>query len=196
MVTPRESEPAATATIRQRLIAGVVAVVAEGGYRGATVDQVLARANSTWSEFTDEFKDLDECFLAASDWGFECAARKVEIAGDGKSHAPSSLSAMIGALLMAIDEQPALARLCLLESAALGARGLKVKDMGLQRFVTVLERLPVSTLTAEMLAGGIYSALEHRIRSGELGDRGQLATDLERLWLPLLGRPLDQPEHL
>src|SRR5438874_4109885 len=52
---------------RTRLLLAVVEVVAERGYAGATVGDVLRRARISRQTFYENFSNKEDCFLAAFD---------------------------------------------------------------------------------------------------------------------------------
>lgn len=182
---------------RGRLLAALPTVVAHGGYREATVERVLETAHVSWSEFSREFEDLDALFLATLDAGMDCAvaaaergARAARAGGDPEA----ALAGFLDGLLEAVAARPDLTLLCLVESAALGARAVERKQAGLQRFVaSVADLLGASgphvslpPLAAEMVVGGIHEVLQRKARADELGDVQELTDDLSRLWLPVL----------
>lgn len=178
----------------------MAAVAAHGGYREATVDRVLEQARVGWGEFNRQFADLDACFLTAIEAGFDCAAAEVATAHDGGASPDAATRLALDRLLELVSRNPEIAHLCLVESAALGARAIEVKEQGLQRFVEMLERQltprsgSAATLIAEMIAGGVYEVLQRKARSGELRDRRQTAADLRQVWAPLIRagqRPAD-----
>lgn len=182
---------------RGRVLAAMVAVVAHGGYREATVDRVLEQAHVGWEEFTRLFGDLDSCFLATLDAGLQCAAARAEQAASGADR-DAGIEAVFEPGLLAVLEgaaaNPDLTRLCLVEAPALGAKALERRSAGLQRFVDWLERSLEAVgargappaLAAEMVVGGIYEVLQRKVRAGEMTDLPALASELKQLWLPAL----------
>jgi AcrR family transcriptional regulator len=182
---------------RGRLLGGMVSVIAHGGYREATVERVLDAARVGWSDFNHEFEDLDTLFLATLDAGMECAVAQAERgrrAGGQSGDAEAALAAALEALLAAVSAHPQLTRLCLVESAALGARAVERKQAGLQRFVVLIAEgmrsrggeAIVPPLAAEMVVGGIHEVLQRKARAGELGSVDALADELRQLWLPVI----------
>ena len=174
----------------------MVEVIAHGGYRDATVDRVLEQAHVSWDAFAREFEDLDACFLATLDAAIECAWIRADSAiralGTPAS-AEATFDATLDALLGSIAANPELTRLCLVESAALGAKAVERREAGFQRFIGLIGPRPASggddsmpALAAEMVAGGIYEVLQHKARAGELEAIPALATELRELWLPVL----------
>ena len=107
---------------RTRLIAAIVATVDELGYQRATVAEVIIRARVSRKTFYEIFADLEDCFLAAFD---DALAQASVLASEAYAQAPGwrhGTRAALGRLLAAIDEQPTLARLCMLETLVAGAR--------------------------------------------------------------------------
>jgi hypothetical protein len=177
----------------------MVEVVAHGGYREATVDRVLEQAHVGWSEFIRLFDDLDACFLATLDAGLESAAVQAEqaVAPYGPdSDVGAAFEAALRAVLDAAAARPDLTRLCLVDAPALGAPALARRQLGLQRFVDLLERQlapgrsdsrgATQALAAEMVVGGIYEVVQHKVRAGEVQQLPTLVDELRQLWLPAL----------
>jgi AcrR family transcriptional regulator len=181
---------------RGRLLAALPAVIAHGGYREATVDRVLDAAHVGWSDFSREFEDLDALFLATLDAGMECAAVAAECGARraAESGPEAALEGFLAGLLAAVAAHADLARLCLVDSAALGARAVERRQAGLQRFVALLANPPgqqgpspsLPPLAAEMVVGGIHEVLQRKARAHELNDVGDLTDELSRLWLPVV----------
>ncbi|HYJ00504.1 MAG TPA: hypothetical protein VEX36_12615 [Thermoleophilaceae bacterium] len=184
---------------RGRVLTAMVEVVAHGGYRETTVDRVLERARVGWSEFIGLFEDLDACFLATLDAGLESALDRAEAAiaaCDPSADIGSTFGAALRAVLEAAAASPDLTRLCLVDAADLGAPALERRQLGLQRFVELIERQlgeprtgdPGATggLAAEMVVGGVYEVVQHKVRGGETRQLPGLADELGQLWLPAL----------
>ena len=103
---------------RARILSAAVAVVAERGFAGASVGLVCERAGVSRRTFYERFAGLDECLVAVLDGALARAAPLVVEAfdhltpthpwQDGMRHA-------LAEMLAFFDEEPALARVCLLE---------------------------------------------------------------------------------
>jgi AcrR family transcriptional regulator len=106
---------------RQRILAAVVELVAEQGYRVTTVAAIIKRARVAKVKFYGLFDSKQDAFLAALDDGLDEAAGRVAAATDaaGDSFA-GRVDAGIGALLVFCAERPALARAAILEAPKLG----------------------------------------------------------------------------
>jgi AcrR family transcriptional regulator len=105
---------------RTRLLAGTVEAVAELGYARLTVAQVITRARVSRKTFYELFRDCDDCFLAAFEEGVARARLLVEEAYGRERDWRDGVRAGLARLLALIDEEPALARLCIVEALAAG----------------------------------------------------------------------------
>jgi len=106
---------------RERILDAVVAVVAERGAADASVELVIARARVSRRTFYEYFGGLDECLVAVLDRGLErvgsLAAQAFEGAGSWRDGMRLALAAVLGFF----DEEPQLARVCMVETLAGGA---------------------------------------------------------------------------
>jgi AcrR family transcriptional regulator len=106
---------------RERILAAVVELVAERGYRAVTVADIVKRGKVARQRFYENFASKEDCFLAAYDRAREEALRRVgEATASAGDSFPARVSAGIAALLGYMSEQPELARACLLEAPSLG----------------------------------------------------------------------------
>lgn len=139
---------------------------------------------------------LDSRLLEKVDGAFECAAeRTAEALGATTPGADvgERFEAGLLALLEAAAGQPDLTRLCLIEAPGLGAKALERKDVGLQRFVEMLDRELATErggeappLVSEMIVGGIYEVVQRVARAGDIATLPDLAGQLCQLWRPAL----------
>ena len=192
----------------EALAVAMIDVVARHGYTGASVARVLERAGASRRAFYRHYAGREDCFLAA----YRCAA--AEIGGRLREAIRESTpgerpEATIAALLGAIEQRPALARVLLVE--ALGAcpavraeheRQLHGIEGAVERFLSAPEA-PTLQAPAVALVGGICGVLCARVllgpdergedsaslaawvRSFERDDaRGLVGTPLDRLGLP------------
>src|SRR5881396_2849860 len=70
------------ASQRERMLDAVVRAVADKGYSGATVGDVVSRAGVSRKTFYEHFRDKEECFLAAYDEGVEILMKQIRAAGE------------------------------------------------------------------------------------------------------------------
>lgn len=107
---------------RERILAAVVELVAERGYRAVSVAAIVKRARTGRLKFYELFDSKEDTFLAAYDAGLQQAAGRVGAALEGAGDPVAErLDAGIGALLGFLDERPDLARAMVVEAPLLGA---------------------------------------------------------------------------
>jgi hypothetical protein len=149
------------------------------------------------AEWADTALNLDSRLLSRCDAAFECAAKRAEAAleaTDPGADPGPRFEAALSAVLQAAAEQPDLTRLCLVEAPGLGAGAVARKEVGLQRFVDMIDRELARTgddgkappLVAEMVIGGIYEVMQRTARASRIGEMPELAGQLRALWLPAL----------
>src|ERR1700689_4628531 len=117
---------------RRRMLAAAVEAVEEVGYARMTVAQVIGRARVSRKTFYDVFADREDCFLAAFAQALAQARVLVKEANDRESGWREGIRAGLGRLLLFMDEEPGLAKLCVVEALGAGEgvleRGAKVVD--------------------------------------------------------------------
>jgi AcrR family transcriptional regulator len=162
---------------RSRMLAAALATVEEVGYSRMTVAQVIGRAKVSRKTFYDVFADREDCFLAALEQSVAQVGRHVKEAYERESAWREGVRAGLGELLVFFDEEPALARLVLVEALGAGPRVLErraemldglanVVDQG--RFATSAGREPPEVV-AEGVVGAVFAVL-HTRALGEDGD--------------------------
>src|SRR3984893_8047947 len=110
---------------RVRILAAMAEVAAERGAGAASVAHIVARAGVSRRTFYDLFEDREDCFLAAFDEAVAQAARTVLPAYEGETGWRERIRAGLLALLVFFEEEPALARLCVVEALAAGPKALE-----------------------------------------------------------------------
>jgi AcrR family transcriptional regulator len=109
---------------RARILSGMFDVVCERGAGDVTVAHVVERSGVSRRTFYEQFDDREECFLAAFEQAVAYASERVlppyEIEGRWHERVRAALIALLGFL----DDEPAIARLLIVESLAGGAKPL------------------------------------------------------------------------
>ncbi len=101
---------------RTRLLAATVATVDEVGYARTTVAGILDRARISRKTFYDMFENRDDCVLATFDAAIGYTTERVTSAWKQEAEWPSSVHSALFALLEYFDEEPKLARLCVVHA--------------------------------------------------------------------------------
>src|ERR1700730_12927610 len=156
---------------RRRMLAAAVDAVEEVGYARMTVAQVIGLARVSRKTFYYVFSDREDCFLAAFDETLERARELVSDAyGQGAGWRDGIRSAL-ARLLIFMDEEPATARLCVIEALGAGERVLEHRAAVLDELASVIDRgrfVSNSTrepakVTAEGIVGAVCAVLHTRL---------------------------------
>jgi len=181
---------------RSRMLAAALEAVEEVGYARMTVAQVIGRAKVSRKTFYDVFADREDCFLAALEQSVSQLGKVLRDAYDGEPAWRDGVRAGLTELLVFLDEEPALARLCLVEALGAGPRVLERRAQLLEelaeivdrgRFVTSAVREPPE-VSAEGVVGAVFAVLHTRA----LEDRSErfsclLGSLMNIVVLPYLG---------
>jgi AcrR family transcriptional regulator len=189
------------ASQRTRLLEAVGRAVAEKGYPGATIDDIVRGAGVSKKTFYEHFRDKLDCFLAAYEAASdELLARLREAQSSGEGWLERT-RAGIGAYLRWLAAEPALARVFLIEVAAAGPVAAERRERLRDRYAEVLRelqddarakspalpRLPDEVFHA--LVAAIDEVVVRRIRESGGADLPELEPVLLHLHLALLAGP-------
>jgi len=181
---------------RARMLSAAVEAIEENGYARLTVAQVINRAKVSRKTFYDLFIDREDCFLAVFERTLDQVTARVVEAYTQESTWREGIRAGLAALLIFIEEEPELARLCIVDALGGGPRVLErraevlaqvrtVIDLG--RGVATTKREPPS-VTAEGVIGAVFAVVHTRMleRSSKpyIGLHGPL---MSMIVLPYLG---------
>lgn len=181
---------------RERLIAALTEALFEQGYDKTTLSVVSKRAAVSKSDFYKHFWSKDACFLAAYDDAVERLQKQVVASCANRTDWAQGVYAGLASLVAFLANEPARARLVLVE----GLRGgLEVYDrfqLAVQSFVHLL-RDGAPEMTAggrplgaidEAVVGGIASLLARRVLVYETDGLEALLPELAEFALtPYLG---------
>jgi AcrR family transcriptional regulator len=199
---------------RGRLLAAAVDAVQEVGYAGMTVAQVITRARVSRKTFYDVFADREDCFLAAFERALEQAGSVAKKAYDEEQGWRDGIRAGLARLLMFMDEEPALTKLCIVEALAAGERVLERRAEVFDRFARVIDlgrsepgvSLDPPAVTAEGVVGAVFAVLHTRVLEAQHEPLLELLGPLmSMIVLPYLGaeaaseelaRPAPKPTYI
>ena len=172
---PHGLDPAVVERVqRERLLEAITEVVAEIGYQAATISKILARARISKITFYELFDNKEQCFLAAYDDALALTFARIEGACAAERQAPAAqrLEAALDALLGFLAEEPAVARMCVVEVLAAGPAGRERRAATMDRFAAMMETFlaeaspdrDLGPIAARALVGGaeevVYVAVE------------------------------------
>jgi AcrR family transcriptional regulator len=138
------------ASQRTRLLEAIGRAVAERGYAGATIDDVVRRAGVSKATFYDHFSDKQDCFLAAYEAASEELLARVQEAHAGDGAWLERTRAGIAAYLHWLAADPALARVYLVEVAAAGPVALERREALRDRYAELVRERRRSDLPFEV----------------------------------------------
>lgn len=180
----------------QRLVEALLESIEIRGYPETTIQHVSDLAGVNRTQFYFLFEDKEQCFLAAQAVVLaELETRLREPDYTGREW-PEPLRMAIETLTAFFDDEPAMARLILLESAIAGPAALEQHQLALASVVPFLDRsrelagsqreLPGAI--GEMALGSAIALLTRELQSGTTPNFSRLNSDLYfALLMPFAG---------
>lgn len=174
---------------RRRITDAIAELTAEHGYESTKIGDIVRRAGVARKTLYDNFKGKEDVFLAAFDTASGEALERVEAAceeagGDWERR----IEAALAAFLDFVGEEPARARLCMIEAMSATPASSQRYEAIVQRFVAIArdsapshDRLPPTT--EETLVGGVAWIVHQKIRRGEAEKAPQLLPELSEFVL-------------
>jgi AcrR family transcriptional regulator len=186
---------------RARMLAATVEAVEEVGYSRLTVAQVIGRARVSRKTFYDLFDDREDCFLAAFDQAVDHLGDLVSEAYLAESSWREGVRSGLLALLRFMDDEPGLARMCIVEALGAGPRVLERRAEILEQVKVVIDqgragagvRASRATeespeVTAEGVIGAVFAVLHTRLLArGREPFSALLGPLMSMIVLPYLG---------
>jgi AcrR family transcriptional regulator len=181
---------------RERLLAALAEILYERGYEETTVAMIGKRAGVSKSDFYKRYESKDACFLAAYDDVVERIRETMPPPCTGRDNWAAGVLDGLAALLAFVVDDPARARLVLVEGLRAGKGVYDRYQEALQSFVPYLRdgapapaggpRPPEAT--DEAVVGGIASLLARRMLAGGIEPRGDFLAEIGEFTLtPYLG---------
>lgn len=169
---------------RRRIMNAMAELSSEQGYEATKIADLVRRAGVARKTLYDNFDGKEEVFLGAFDSAVDEVLALVEeaCAGAGEEWA-DRVGAGLRAFLAYVAENPAAARMCLIEAMSATPAASTRYDDATQRFVDLLHRdAPADTglpeTIEESLVGGVAWILHQKIRQGEAEQALDLMPDL------------------
>lgn len=151
---------------RERLLDATEVLIAEKGATGTTIEAIVKAAGISTVTFYEQFRDKDECFVAAFERAVEELRAEVGEAVPAGAAWSEQVSAGLEALLTALDADPARTRLCFVEAQRGGAEMAARYDAALDAVAALLD-----DSLGQAIAGGLAWLLRERL---ELGGEGSV----------------------
>jgi len=174
---------------RRRIMDAIAELTAEQGYEATKIGDIVKRAGVARKTLYDNFEGKEEVFLAAFDAGVEEALQRVEAGCAGaEDEWEARLLAGLAAFLAYVAEQPALARMCMIEALSATPAATERYENALQRFVDLTgENVPhykeLPDTIEETLVGGVAWIVYQQIRRDEAAKAEELLPELSEFML-------------
>lgn len=168
---------------RRRIMDAIAELSAEQGYEATKIGDIVRRAGVARKTLYDNFDGKEEVFLAAIDSALKEALARVEEACAEAGDWSAGVEAGLAALLAYLAENPAEARMCMIDAlSATPASGARYDD-ALHRYVELMRRhapkdTGLSTTIEETLVGGVAWILNQQIRRGKVEEAPDLLPEL------------------
>lgn len=167
--------PTPDATIRQGEMEGVLHVVGNLGYRGASVRAVLEYSGGHRKRFYDHFAGLEDCFAQAYEAWIDRLGVSLLEAAIAASGWRAGVRAGLVRLFQFVGERPEIARSLFVEVHIAGGAALAKHDEAVERLVGVLDSVRAEIepgeeppgATGVFVVGGVEACLREVLAEGE-----------------------------
>jgi AcrR family transcriptional regulator len=174
---------------RRRIMDAIAELTAEQGYDSTKIGDIVRRAGVARKTLYDNFEGKEDVFLAAFDAAVDEAIRRIEedcatVEGGWEERVQAGLAAF----LRYIAEQPALARMCMIEALSATPAATERYEDAVQRFVELTKRTvphvdQLPDTIDETLVGGVAWIVYQQIRRGETEKAEDLLPELSEFML-------------
>jgi AcrR family transcriptional regulator len=174
---------------RRRIMDAIAELTAEQGYDATKIGDIVRRAGVARKTLYDNFEGKEEVFLETFDAAVAEAMRRIEedcakVEGGWEERIQTGLAAF----LRYVAEEPALARMCMIEALSATPAATERYEDAMQRFVELTarnvphdERLPETI--EETLVGGVAWIVYQQIRRHETEKAEDLLPELSEFML-------------
>lgn len=174
---------------RRRIMDAIAELTAEQGYDATKIGDIVRRAGVARKTLYDNFEGKEEVFLAAFDAAVEEALARIEadcaeVDGDWEEKVHAGLAAF----LRYVAENPALARMCMIEALSATQTATERYEAAMQRFVDLTKRTvpnddQLPETIDETLVGGVAWIVYQQIRRQEADKAEDLLPELSEFML-------------
>jgi AcrR family transcriptional regulator len=178
---------------RRRMMDAIAELTAEQGYEATKIADIVRRAAVARKTLYDNFDGKEDLFLSALDTTLTEMRVAIEAACERTSSPEDKIADSLEALLDYIAENPAAARMYMVEAISATPSSARLYDSGMRQFVDLLRRnapdgADLPETIEESLSGGVAWVLQQQIRRGEAESVGELHSELAQFVLsPYLG---------
>lgn len=173
---PREQ---VIASQRERILVATAEAMAENGYIGTSVAAILKRACVSRETFYEQFRSKEDCFEAAYQRAVQLLLDRIAEATEVEDAAADTgaiarMDRILRAYLQYLVDDPASARLFLVEVFAVGSAAIARRAQLQERFVELIAdvldaRTEPQRFACQALAASVGSMVTARIAAGDSG---------------------------
>jgi AcrR family transcriptional regulator len=174
---------------RRRIMDAIAELTAEQGYDATKIGDIVRRAGVARKTLYDNFEGKEEVFLAAFDAAVDEAMQRIEadcaeVEGDWEER----IEAGLASFLRYVAENPALARMCMIEALSATQAATERYEEAMQRFVDLTKRTvpqgdELPETIEETLVGGVAWIVYQQIRRQEAEKAEDLLPELSEFML-------------
>jgi AcrR family transcriptional regulator len=167
----------------------IAELTAEQGYDATKIGDIVSRAGVARKTLYDNFEGKEEVFLAAFDSAVDEVLQRIEadcaaVEGGWEERVQAGLASF----LRYIAENPALARMCMIEALSATQAATERYEAAMQRFVDLTKRAvpqddQVPETIEETLVGGVAWIVYQQIRRQETEKAEDLLPELSEFML-------------
>ncbi|MFI6937664.1 TetR/AcrR family transcriptional regulator [Streptomyces sp. NPDC050418] len=186
---------------RRRILVAMADAMMEKGYVGTSVAEIIRRAGVSRETFYQQFRSKQDCFVQALDTGTELLAGLLELAadderdkdtGDRRLDPSAKFRRLMRIYLGTLADEPALARVFLVEVYAAGPEAMEHRREGQRRFAEAIAeifaaRTPQDRFSCEALVAATAQLVTTHLITGDLDALRALEDPLAALADQLLG---------
>lgn len=174
---------------RRRIMDAIAELTAEQGYDATKIGDIVRRAGVARKTLYDNFEGKEQVFLAAFDAAVEEAMERIEADCDAvEGEWEERVQAGLASFLRYIAENPALARMCMIEALSATPAATEHYEAAMQRFVDMTKRTvphddQLPETIEETLVGGVAWIVYQQIRRDEADKAEDLLPELSEFML-------------
>jgi AcrR family transcriptional regulator len=188
---------------RARMLAAALDTIEHVGFQRMTIARVILGARVSRKTFYDVFSDREDCFLAVFEQAFTRARALAGQAYAGGTCWREGIRLALRQLLVLVEDEPARAKVCVIESCCSGHRVAALRARMLGDFARTIDlgrmergqALDPPRVTADVIVGGIFAVLHsHLRRDGGRRVTGLSSELMSMVVLPYLGEAAAREE--
>lgn len=174
---------------RRRIMDAIAELTAEQGYDATKIGDIVRRAGVARKTLYDNFEGKEEVFLAAFDSAVDEALERIEAdCAEVEGGWEERVQAGLASFLRYVAENPALARMCMIEALSATQAATERYEAAMQRFVDLTKRTvpqddQLPETIEETLVGGVAWIVYQQIRRQEAEQAEDLLPELSEFML-------------